>query len=364
MSFLNYIKNKTKDDTNESCSQVQMLKEQIITKAIEKMELNYMSKAQIEKIINNNKDIDFLDDEIKQEMNNYDIDFLVKKLAPILHTQPINKDYDPKEIVKASCLGDVIGSLYEFKEHDYNKAKIETLPPKGSFYTDDSILSIATMKAVLEKPQAPDFRKAYLQAYKNIPDAGYGYNFILWARGAINNDKGYNSIANGGAIRLSFIPAYYQDINDVIKYTINSVIVTHNNIESIKGSVVLAVCIWMALHGYTKEDIRLYSYGHYSYSKNDIDKLIYKWCQFNILSDTNSIDKINTDISKYINFSVPFAIKCFLETDSYEECMRKIISHFCDTDSICAIAGGLCYAFYRATLPNIDKILNDNNLLL
>ena len=31
--------------------------------------------------------------------------------------------------------------------------------------------------------------------------------------------------------------------------------VTHNHPEGIKGAVVTAVCIWMARHGKTKEDI-------------------------------------------------------------------------------------------------------------
>ena len=58
----------------------------------------------------------------------------------------------------------------------------------------------------------------------------------------------------------------------------------------------------------------------------------------------------------FANYAVPFAIKCFLETNSYEECMREILKHFCDTDTICAIAGGFCYIYYNEInwLPKKD----------
>ena len=57
------------------------------------------------------------------------------------------------------------------------------------------------------------------------------------------------------------------------------------------------------------------------------------------------------------NYAVPFAIKCFYETESYEACMREILSHYGDTDTICAIAGGLCVAFYGTTGMNTQEIL-------
>lgn len=42
--------------------------------------------------------------------------------------------------------------------------------------------------------------------------------------------------------------------------------------------------------------------------------------------------------------------------------MREILSHFGDTDTICAIAGGLCYAYYEKTDFDIDTILKKYNI--
>ena len=36
--------------------------------------------------------------------------------------------------------------------------------------------------------------------------------------------------------------------------------------------------------------------------------------------------------------------------------------HFGDTDTICAIAGGLCMAYYREVSLDIEKILHENNV--
>lgn len=357
---------KKKDKTNDKYSGMSAMKRQIYEEAEYKMELNFLSPKQIEKIIQNNQDVDFLDDEIKKEMNFPDLDFIANKLLPKdIENHKEKKNIDPKEIVKAVCLGDIIGSKYEFTSHNYEESAVEELPPHPSRFTDDTVLSIATMNAVLKNPDKPDFRQAYIDAYHKHPSVGYGGGFISWALGDIDNSKGYNSFGNGCAMRIAFIPAYYDDIKDVIRHTIESVMVTHNHIESVKYTVLLSVCIWMALHNYSKEEIKEYVLSHcYIQNETDINLLINKFSYYDFDGNINKSSDQQTKISLYVNYAVPYAIDCFNKTNSYEDCMRKILSNFGDTDTICAIAAGLCFAFYNETGFNMEAILKDKDVRL
>lgn len=55
--------------------------------------------------------------------------------------------------------------------------------------------------------------------------------------------------------------------------------------------------------------------------------------------------------------SVPLALQCFLESDSWEECIRNVFSVRCDTDTIGAIAGGIADAYFHGTGFDEDALL-------
>ena len=367
---------KKKDKTNDKYSGISAMKRQIYEDAEYKMELNFLSPKQIEKIIENNQDVDFLDDEIKKEMNFPDLEFIANKLLPEdIENHKKRKDIDPKEVVKAVCLGDIIGYKYEFTPHNYEEVAIEKLPPHPSRFTDDTVLSMATMNAVLSNPDKPDFRQAYIDAYYKHPSVGYGASFVSWAtnelmfydenmeNSKIDNTNGYHSFGNGCAMRIAFIPAYYDDIKDVIRHTIESVMVTHNHIESVRHTVVLSVCIWMALHNYTKKEITQYVINNtYCMFECEYELLVNKFSYFDVDERINTPSTEESKRTLYVNYAVPYAIDCFEKTNSYEECMRKILSNFGDTDTLCAIAGGLCYAFYEDTGFDVDEILKDKGV--
>lgn len=291
-------------------------------------------------------------------MNCPDIWHLIRTTVPVIRMNP-RKNIKPKDIVMGAIIGDIIGSKYEFTDHNYVKSQYEELPPKRAFFTDDTVLSIATMAAVLEEPNRPNYRKHYIDAYKKYPRAGYGASFVDWALNEINNSKGYNSMANGAAMRLSFIPAYYEKLDDVMLQTAKSTMVTHNHVEAVKCSLILSVCIWMALHNYSKEDIKSYCTYQFTYTPEEQSKLYYGFTMFDWNQPLDELSNAMTRQTLYANNAVPFAIKCFLETESYEDCMREILSHYGDTDTICAIAGPLCVAYYGETGFDNLKILKD-----
>lgn len=55
--------------------------------------------------------------------------------------------------------------------------------------------------------------------------------------------------------------------------------------------------------------------------------------------------------------SVPVAIRCFLDSEDYESFLRNVISLHCDTDTLCAIGGGIAEEYYKGTgLPKDDLL--------
>ena len=135
----------------------------------------------------------------------------------------------------------------------------------------------------------------------------------------------------------------YDNIEDVIRYAVRSAQVTHNHIDGVKGAVVTAVCIYMAKNGYTKEEIKGYLDKHYKYNKEQLNELSEGKLFYLIDSQNN----FKTDHSLYCNFAVPYAIDMFLKTDNFEECMAAIVENFGDTDTVCAIVGSICFAYYK-----------------
>lgn len=343
--------NKPKKSTAEK------YREATINEAKKMMEMNYLSPKQIQLVIENNPDLDFLRSDAQKAMNYPDIDYLSNRLLPHKIRRVGRAPYTAEDVIEAVSIGDMIGSSLEFTEHDYAQAETMQLPPRKSFHTDDTVLTKATYSAILANPSEPDFRKAYIAAYQKEKGAGYGSAFVGWAEGAdIDNTKGYHSYGNGCAMRISPIAFYYDDILTMTRHTINSVMVTHNHVESVKASVILNVCVWMALHGYGKEDIIHYCQEHYG---PVTDYHIYQSSHFD---STQPLPPVRNKqpisrASLFANYAVPFAIRCWYETTDFISCMRKILSYYGDTDTICAIAASLCFAYYGTTGFNVQHTL-------
>lgn len=267
----------------------------------------------------------------------------------------IKKGEKEKDYWKGAIIGDMIGEKYEFVEHDDINVSYDGV------FTDDSVLTIATMNAIKENPEKPDFRKWYLNAYKKFPEAGYGGTFIRWAVGKeIDNKKGYGSYANGSAMRVSPVGYYYENIEDVIKHAFESSIVTHSHVEGVKGAVVTAVICWMCKNGYSKDEIKEYTRKHYCYTEKQLELLENNKNIFDI--DKGYDNKFTGNLSLFANYAVPYSVFCFLEGMNFDLCMAKVLARFCDADTICAITGAFAAGFYKkdfdlSQYKNLEELL-------
>lgn len=125
-----------------------------------------------------------------------------------------------------------------------------------------------------------------------------------------------------------------------------SAICTHDNPEGIKGTKVTATCAWMAKRGASKKEIEEYACRKYpsdeymfpvSMSLKELREK-YRW-------------------NETCQGSVPVAIRCFLDSKDYESFIRNVLSLPCDTDTLCAIGGGIAEEFYHGTGFDEDKLL-------
>lgn len=247
--------------------------------------------------------------------------------------------------IKGAIIGDIIGSQYEFKrpkDFDYKTAVL--LSDKCRF-TDDTVMTLATKYAI---DQNLPFANVYQMFGNKYIETGYGSRFRQWL---INREKEpYGSYGNGSAMRVSYIGEKFDSNSDVLSYAKKSAICTHNHPEGIKGAKVTASCIWMAKHGYTKEDILEYACLLYP-----MDKYAFS-CEI-ALDDLRDI--YHWDVT--CQGSVPAAIRCVYEANSYTEFIRNVFSLNCDTDTLCAIGGGIAEELFD---NSSDEILSRSDDIL
>lgn len=221
-----------------------------------------------------------------------------------------------------AIFGDITGSVYE---HNNLKSTDFIFFTKNSRFTDDSVMTIATMEALLREK---DFSKAYRKWYRKYPDVGYGTRFSKWAQ---SEEKcGYNSFGNGSAMRVSPIGYWFDGLEETLEMAKASALVTHNHSEGIKGAQAVAAAIYLARTKKDKELIKEYIENKFRYVLSESVENIRRWYRFDVSCQG----------------SVPEAITCFLESTDFEDAIRKAISIGGDSDTIGCITGSIAEAYY------------------
>jgi ADP-ribosylglycohydrolase len=235
--------------------------------------------------------------------------------------------------ILGAIVGDIIGSSYEFNNVKSMDFELFT---NDTFFTDDSVLTLATMDAILNQT---DYTQAYQKFGRKYPHRAYGSRFKSWIYS--ENPKPYNSYGNGSAMRASPIGWYCNSIDDVLVEAQKSAEVTHNHPEGIKGAQAAAAAVYLARIGKRKDEIREFIVDVFDY---DLDR---------------TIDEVRPvyDFDVSCQGSVPEAIIAFLESNDYENAVRLAVSIGGDSDTIACIAGGIAEAFYWEILEDITDFV-------
>lgn len=246
--------------------------------------------------------------------------------------------------------GDIIGSVYEYpfykgtwtKEKPYKN--FELFQPKSRF-TDDTTMSLAIADALLKGQNYGRCLHDYGNRYWGV---GYGGNFKKWLQTPFEKCAPYGSFGNGSAMRVGAIGWAFDTEQKVLEEAQKTALPTHNHSEGIKGAQAVALAIFLARNGASKEVIK---------------QRIQEKMMYNLKQDIETIRTSYTfDVT--CQGSVPQSICCFLASDNVEDAIRLAISLGGDTDTMAAISGGIALAYYQAIpiyiYDNTKKYLDEH----
>ncbi len=229
-----------------------------------------------------------------------------------------------------AIVGDIVGSIYEFSNI---RRKDFLLFSPNCFFTDDSVMTFAVAEA-LRKTKRKKFKNLDEKAIQEMqkfaklyPNESYGTVFKGWLED--KNPRPYNSFGNGAAMRVSPVPYFAENLEEVKKLSREVTAVSHNHPEGIKGAEATSVAIYLALNKHSKDEIKKYIEEHYYKLNFDYENLKQKYFFNETCQNT-----------------VPQAIYCFLISKDFEDCVRTSVSIGGDTDTLCAISCAIAEAYY------------------
>jgi len=227
--------------------------------------------------------------------------------------------------VLGAIYGDMCGSFFEHHNH---KSKEAELWSHVSRFTDDTVLTVATMEALLGEGS---FSERYRSYFLRYPHAGFGSGFAKWAMS--DSELPYNSFGNGAAMRVSPVAWACESLEEVLIVAKATAEVTHNHPEGIKGAQAIAGAAYLTRTGKDRAAVRAYIESEFEYDLSESIQSIRGWYKFD----------------SSCQGSVPQAIRAWLESVSLEDAIRNAISIGGDSDTIACMAGAIAEAEFGLT---------------
>ena len=228
-----------------------------------------------------------------------------------------------------AIIGDIAGSRYEIINH---KSKEFELFDKKCRPTDDSVMSLAVAKAILEcEEDVYSLGKTAISAMQELGRiykyAGYGGSFYMWLWA--EDPQPYNSFGNGSAMRVGPCGFAAKNLDEAKLLSAKVTEISHNHPEGMKGAEAIATAVYLARNGKSKEEIRDYITANYYEIDFTLDQ-IRKSYRFDVSCQG----------------SVPVALEAFFEAEDFEDAIRNAISVGGDSDTIAAMAGAVAEAYF------------------
>ncbi len=223
-----------------------------------------------------------------------------------------------------AIIGDIVGSTRE--RHNVKTEDFELLP-EGSHFTDDTVMTLAVAKWLMEDPShgSDSLVRIMQDMGRRYPHAGYGHLFRKWLMS--DDPQPYGSYGNGSAMRVSPVGMYANSLEEALELARISASVTHNHPEGIKGAQAIAACVYMQKNERwgANERIKYYIQDAFGYNLN-ID-----------LKDIRDNYKFDSSCQG----SVPIAIMACLQGGSALKALRLAISMGGDSDTIGAMTASI-----------------------
>ena len=226
-----------------------------------------------------------------------------------------------------AIIGDIVGSTREC--HNVKTEDFELLP-KGSRFTDATVMTLAVAKWLMDDPTHSSYSliRIMQDMGRRYPNAGYGGTFSKWLSSDI--PQPYGSFGNGSALRVSPVGMYANSLEEALELAKITASVTHNHPEGIKGAQAIAACVYLQIHGGFDAEGKIKRYVEQQFGYHLDIKL------------ENIRDRYRFDAT--CQGCVPIAIMAFLQRHSALDTLRLAISMGGDSDAIGNMATAMAYA--------------------
>ena len=219
-----------------------------------------------------------------------------------------------------AIIGDIVGSRFEFNNTSDFDFELFT---SACDYTDDSICTIAVADAILNDKSYQEATLEWCRKYPH-PMGSYGGSFARWIRSA--HPEPYGSFGNGSAMRVSAVGWLFDTEEEVLEQAGKSAEITHNHPEGIKGAQAVALAIYLARKGETKEMILEHMRDYYP---------------------TFTEPRLGANpFNETCQGTLPICLGIIERANNFEEAIRYAIAVGGDSDTIGAIVGGMAEAIW------------------
>lgn len=227
-----------------------------------------------------------------------------------------------------AIIGDIVGSVYEGQ---FIKTKDFPLFTKKSTFTDDTVCMMAVADCLLHHSDYASTMRKWGEKY--LPITGFSKKFSAWIQNP--QMKPYESKTNGAVMKIPPVPFLIKDTSQAIKIADHITNQTHNHPDSLNAVHAFISTLHACQKGYPPDKIKNYLENTYGYNMHRRVEEI-----------RETYDKFYISCSK----SVPEALICALEANSFEDAIRNAVSIGGDCDTIACIAGAV--AETRFSIPS------------
>ena len=219
-----------------------------------------------------------------------------------------------------AIIGDIVGSRFEFNNTSDFDFELFT---SECDYTDDSICTVAVADAILNDRSYQEAMLAWCRKYP-YPMGSYGMSFKRWIHS--EQPLPYNSFGNGSAMRVGVIGWLFNTEEEVLEQAKLSAEITHNHPEGIKGAQAVALAVFLARKGETKEAVLERMRDYYP---------------------TFTTPRLGANpFNETCQGTLPICLGIIDKANDFEEALRYAIAVGGDSDTIGAIVGAMAEAIW------------------
>ena len=296
------------------------------------------------------------------------------------------------------AIGDALGVPYEFLDRDQmDKKPARDMigygthnQPEGT-WSDDSSLTFCLMDSLCNGYNLNDIASKFAAwFYENLwTPRGFVFDIGITTKNAIYQYKrgmtpdlcgGLDEYSNGNGSLMRILPLVYflsdeDDINvryDIIKRVSS---ITHGHLRSVFSCFIYVEYALLIMEGKDKfEAYEVLKKPILDFAKqNDFNPNEIQLFGRILEEDISKQDRFNIKGTGYVLRSLEAAFWCFLNSNSYEECVLKAVNLGEDTDTTAAITGGLAglyfgydtipetWKFQLARFEDIENLINRFN---